>query len=269
MNGRMVAVNGAELWVEEAGAGPAVMLVHSGVTDSRMWDAQFAALSERYRVVRHDLRGFGRSTIPPMPFSHHEDLLALMNALGIEAACLVGASMGGEVVLATALEWPDRVRGVVVANTRAGTHEASGELRAGWKAVDEALEAGDLEGAVEIELRMWVDGPHRTPDEVDPAVRERVREMDRALLPREAEQELADERDLEPPVVERLEEVACPVLVVVGTLDLAEVLTSADELVRRIPGARRVDIADAAHLPSMERPEAFNRLVLDFLSGVG
>jgi pimeloyl-ACP methyl ester carboxylesterase len=204
-NGRVMMVNGAELWVEEAGDGRAVVLVHAGVTDSLMWDAQCAAFAERYRVVRYDLRGYGRAGVPPEPFAHHEDLLALMDVLEIDAAYLVGASMGGEVALACALEWPERVRGVVVANTRAGTREASKELRAGWKAVDEALEAGDLEGAVEIELRMWVDGPHRRPDDVDGAVRERVREMDRVLLMREAEQELADEREIEPRVVERLE----------------------------------------------------------------
>ncbi|HYI24821.1 MAG TPA: alpha/beta fold hydrolase, partial [Thermomicrobiales bacterium] len=177
-------INGANLWVEEAGSGRAVVLVHSGITDCRMWDDQWIPLTRDCRVIRYDLRGHGRSSIPPAPFAHAEDLHALLNTLRIESAVLIAASMGGEVALGFALDYPDRVDGLVLVNTLAGMDTPSETLRTGWRAMEAAFDAGKLDEAVEIELRMWVDGPRRSPDQVDSGVRERVREMDFALLQR-------------------------------------------------------------------------------------
>ena len=173
--------------------------------------------------------------------------------------------MGGSLAVDMALEYPSLVTAVVAAAARPSGLAPSKALRDGWAAVDEALAAGDVAGAVELELRMWVDGPGRTPEQVDPAVRERVREMDAALmaLPDEAEPE-----PLDPPAVERLEEVRVPTLVIVGDADQPDVLAGADALAAGIPGARKAIIPETAHVPNMERPEAFNRLVLDFLAEV-
>lgn len=146
--------------------------------------------------------------------------------------------------------------------------EPSAALRAGWQSVEDAFESGDLDRAVEIELQMWVDGPHRFAAEVDPAVRELVREMDLLLLQRELDGVEAEEQSPDPPVAERLAAVACPVLVVTGTLDCSEVIASAEVLMSRLPNARRVDIPGAAHLPSLERPEAFNLILQEFLDSL-
>ena len=104
-------VPNARLYYEVAGAGPAVVFVHGFTLDTRMWDDQWTVFGERYRVVRYDLRGFGRSEAEPVPYSDLDDLLALLNCLDIERAHLVGLSMGGMVLVHFALTHPRRVRG--------------------------------------------------------------------------------------------------------------------------------------------------------------
>jgi pimeloyl-ACP methyl ester carboxylesterase len=261
-----VHCSGADLYVETSGTGPAILLIHSGVTDSRMWDDLSASLASTHTVIRHDLRGHGRSTIPPRAYAHHADALAVLDACGIDRAVVVGASMGGGVALALALTHPERVAALVLINTLAGMVTPSPELRAGWDAVNAAWETNDLDQATEIELRMWVDGPFRQPHEVDLAIRERVREMDHALLSRAAEQDAAEELDLNPPARDRLADITCPVLLIVGLLDYPDALTSAAALESGLPNVRRVDIPTAAHLPSMEQPAAVLDAIDRFLA---
>lgn len=263
-----IDINGARLYATVTGRGAPVVLVHSGITDSRMWRAQLESFAAHHRVLTYDLRGFGRSTIPAEAYVHHVDLKSLLDAFDIEAAVVVGASLGGDVALALAVEYPERVEALVLVNTLAGMTEPSPVMRSGWQAVDDALETGSVDDAVELEPRMWVDGPHRLPGNVDRDVREQVRAMDAALLRRAAEQAAATEREPDPPVLERLETIAIPVLVVVGALDGPDALASADVLVAAIPGARRLDIPGAAHLPSMECPGEFDPAVLAFIKDV-
>lgn len=263
----LIHVNGADLQVETHGDGPAIVFLHSGITDSRMWDPQWNVFPG-YRLVRYDLRGFGRSTLPPGDYAHHDDLRALLDALAIPRAVLVAASMGGEVALALAVDHPDRVEALVLVDTLAGLDAPTDALRAGWKAMEEALDAGDLDRAVEIELNMWFDGPRRSPEDVDPAVRAFVREMDLPLLRRAADHEHAREREPDPPVRERLGDVRCPTLVVTGALDVDEARLSAQALVHGIPDVRQAVIPDAAHHPSLESPARFNGLASEFLAPV-
>jgi pimeloyl-ACP methyl ester carboxylesterase len=132
--------------------------------------------------------------------------------------------------------------------------------------VDELYEAGDIAGAVEYELRMWVDGPDRGPDAVDPEVRERVREMNAALFARD--DEAGEEIPLDPPAAERLAEISAPTLILSGDKDVMDVRDAAGPLAAAIHDARLAVIPDAAHLPQMERPEVFNEIVLGFLLAV-
>ena len=139
----------------------------------------------------------------------------------------------------------------------------------GWEEIEATLERGDLDGANELELRMWVDGPHRAPEQVEPAVRERVRAMNReAIAQASRAPEDAKPRRLEPPAIGRLGEVRAPTLVIVGDQDVPHVEATADLLASGIPGARKVVIPGVAHMVNMERPQEFNRLVLEFLGGV-
>ena len=259
-------VNGATLHYETAGEGEPLVLVHAGISDSRMWDAQVDAFSRRYRTVRYDLRGFGRSPMVEGPYSHHTDLRALLDALEVERAAFVGCSMGGGAVIDFALENPERAEALVLVGAAVGGFEFDEGPPEEWGELVAADGAGDLERVSELEVRMWVDGPRRGPDVVDPAVRDLVREMNLIALKNEAAQ-LGEELEPERPAASRISKIQAPTLVLVGDEDRARTLAAADLLEEKIPNVRKTVMAGTAHLPNMERPGEFNRLVLDFLEG--
>lgn len=253
---------------EVAGRGEPLVLVHAGVADRRMWDPQWPSFVVAHQVVRYDLRGYGESLPPTGPWSHHADLLELLGELGIERAHLVGASVGAGIAVEAALARPRAVASLILAAPGGALYgDAVDDLRAVWHDEIEALDRGDIDAAVEVNLRAWVDGRGRPSAAVDPALRAFVGEMQRAAfeLP-EWDQENAPESELEPPAHARLAEIACPTLIVVGETDQVATLEAAHRLVADVPDARFVSWPDAAHMLTLERSEEFGRLVLDFVT---
>ena len=270
MQGELTAIDGFELFWESAGEGPTVVLIHAGVTDSRMWDDLFSKLSGDFRCVRYDLRGFGRSSFPGGSYSHVTDLDSLFRTAGIHSAAVVGASLGGQIAIEFSLSYPRRVTRLVLAASALGGFQWSEEIREFASAEDAALDAGDVDKAVELNLRMWVDGPSREPSRVPETVRERVREMqsnafEKQLRAYEQSPPPSSTDDLEPPAAARLTEIQAPTLVVVGDKDVPDILKIADRLTKEIPNARRVTIPNTAHMLSLEKPEEFNEIVAAFL----
>jgi pimeloyl-ACP methyl ester carboxylesterase len=257
----------SDLFREQAGEGPPVVLVHEAIADSRMWDPQWKTFPGAHRTIRYDLRGFGRSPIEPGAFSHARDLVGLLDELDLERTSLVGGSLGGQVALEVALAQPERVEKLVLMDPGLPGHSWSDDTKAGWAEEEAACERGDIDAAVEVNLRMWVDGPRRSPGEVAAGVRDRVAEMQRRALELQlpvdgsvtVELLVAD-------LADRLDEVRSPTLVLTGEEDRDDMQEIADLLAERIPDARRASIAGAAHIPSLERPEEFDRLVLGFLA---
>jgi 3-oxoadipate enol-lactonase len=231
-----------------------------------MWDAQVPVFAEHFTVIRYDARGFGETRKPDAPFAPYADAIGLLDHFGIPRAHLVGVSMGSQTAIEAAVAAPERVSALFAVAARTGT-PVSPVLRSGWERVDEFYEAGDIAGAVEYELRMWVDGPDRGPDAVDSEMRERVREMNAALFVRD--DDAGEEVPLDPPAAERLAEISTPTLIVYGDKDVMDVREAAGPLAAAIPGARLAIIPNAAHLPQMEQPELFNEIVLEFLLGLG
>jgi 3-oxoadipate enol-lactonase len=258
-------INGASISYETQGQGPPLLLIHAGVANSRMWDAQMDAFSQEYRVIRFDLRGFGRSDMPAGSFANYEDVRALLDHLGIQSAHVLGISFGGAIALDFTLAYPERVHSLILGAPSVGGTEPSERIRRFWREEDAALERRDLDGATELNLRLWVDGLQRTPDQVDPQVRECVRQMQLAIFHKEIPDDV-EEVDLDPPAVERLAEISAPVLVMVGELDLAEKRALASQLASAIPAASEIVLPGVAHMLNMERPEQFNRRVLSFLA---
>jgi pimeloyl-ACP methyl ester carboxylesterase len=261
-------VNGASLYYEILGEGEPLVLLHAGIADGRMWDGQFEAFAEGYRAVRYDRRGFGRSAIVEGPYSHHDDLRGLLDYLGIERAGLVGCSMGGGAAIDFALRHPERARALVLVGSAVSGVESDEDPPEEWDELVAADAAGNLERVSELEVRIWVDGPYRGPEEVDPLVRDLVREMNLIALRNEAS-ELGEEMPADLPAASRLVEIRAPTLIVVGELDRPEIVAKAELLERSIPGARRVVMPGTAHVPNMEKPAEFNRIVLEFLDGIG
>jgi 3-oxoadipate enol-lactonase len=256
-------VNGATIHYLRSGHGHPLLLIHAGIADSRMWEPQVAAFSTSFDVVRPDLRGFGESELPPRPYSMRQDLIGLMDQLGLERFCLAGCSMGGSLAADIALEYPDRVEKLVLVAAGVGGANLAQADRALFADVEAADAEHDLEALNRAEVRLWVDGPRRPEGSTAVEVRELVLEMNRRALA--SDFGAAPHQDLEPPAVGRLEEIRCPTLVIVGDQDLPHATVAADLLASRIPHARKVVFHDTAHLPSLERPEEFNRVVLDFL----
>jgi pimeloyl-ACP methyl ester carboxylesterase len=235
-----------------------VLFIHAGVADSRMWRRQLETFPNARAV---DLPGFGTTPIESEPIDF---LAAVRDALDeTERAALVGTSGGARVALEFALESPERVSALVLVSPGLDGHDWSEDVRSFWAEEEAALERGDLEAAVEVSLRLWLAGPRRSLDAVDPAVRELAAEMQRDAFRLQEGHEMRI-AELDPPASQRLSDVRAPTLVVTGDEDVHDIHEIADKLTAEIPGAERATIPHAAHLPNLERPEEFDRIVLEF-----
>ncbi|MDQ6604013.1 MAG: alpha/beta hydrolase, partial [Chloroflexota bacterium] len=164
------------------------------------------------------------------------------------------------------LQHPEMVSALVAVASGLGGTQPSAEMQRVDEEIDAVRARDGIDAAVEEENRLWVDGPKRTPDQVNPSVRARVGEMNGALH-RLPEVDALRER-LDPPAIGRLGEIHAPTLVIVGDGDVPDVIETADVLARRIAGAQKIVVPGVAHMVNMEVPDAFNRAVLDFLRQV-
>lgn len=258
-------VNGTRLYFEVAGAGAPVVLVHGFSLDTRMWDEQVPALAERYRVIRYDLRGFGRSAIPEagVTYRHADDLAGLLDELAERVATVVGLSLGGAVAMDFARVYPDRLRALVLVDSILpgfATPELDADIGRIWG-------AGRSEG-VDAARARWLEVPFFDVIRERPSAWTRLAAM------------IGDysgwgwtSRDpgrwVEPQLCDDLGRVGAPTLVVAGERDVPDMQRIADELATRIPDARRVGLPGLGHMPNMEDPAAFNVVLLRFLDETG
>jgi len=236
------------------------------VADSRMWEPQAAGLGEHFDVITPDMRGFGESELPAQPWSPVADALALMDALGLrQAPHLIGCSIGGRTVIDFALAHPERVSKLVLVGAGVSGQPFDDKDDHLFAEVAAAEKAKDMKALNEAEMKLWLVGPGRSPAQIDKRLRDLFLDMNGRSLQNDFE--TAPMQKPDPPAFGRLEEIKAPTLVIVGDCDLPEIQHTADLLVSKIHGARKKVINDAAHLPNLEHPEKFNRLVLDFLNG--
>jgi pimeloyl-ACP methyl ester carboxylesterase len=256
-----------QLYYETAGDGFPLVLSHAGFLDSRMFDALWEPLAQHFRVLRYDMRGYGRSSPVQGPLCRRADLDRLLTHLGVARAHLVGCSYGGELCLDLALEGLQRVASLTLVDSTPSGFELQGDPPRYMIEMFEAVQNGDVERASELQIRIWLDGEQREPEQVDPELRKKALDMNRIPVAQKtfliADSQPVD--PLNPPAVARLEEVNCPTLIVAGSLDHPEVLRAADEMVTRIPDARKVVLEGSGHVPSYEQPENFTALLLEFL----
>ncbi|MGH7923186.1 MAG: alpha/beta fold hydrolase [Candidatus Binatus sp.] len=258
----------SKIYFETAGAGPDLVLVHAGVSDSRMWEPQFEAFAGKFRVTRYDHRGFGKSKMPDEPYALRDDLLNVVRHLGIAKATFVGCSMGGATLVDFALEHPETVAGLVLVGSGVSglndPTELSAETIKHWAEFLTLVRDGDLERAREMDAKYWIDGPSRDSARIAPVYRERARQLHREnfSMDRFAHQE----EPLKPPAIDRLREISAPTLVVIGDSDDQDLVKLAARMAAEIPNASLVTIANAAHLPSLEHPEEFNGILNRFLT---
>jgi len=262
-----VEVDGGTLFAEVAGSGPAVVLIHPGLWDQRAWDGQFGVFAKEYRVLRYDARGYGRSSRlePGRPYSNVDDLAAVMDAVQIDRAAIVGCSMGGEITIDFALRHPERVSALVLVAPGLGGFEGTPQEDAWFDErqgpIDAAIAAGDLERAEDLRLEIWA--ALGTEDEAGRMIRQIAFDNIHEMTMDES-----GATQLEPPAVERLEELSVPTLVMAADHDPPVMRRICDILTERISNARRIDIPETDHVIAMRRPAEFNAAVLGFLGEV-
>jgi len=251
-----VDVNGARLWYDEAGSGPAVLLLHGGLGDSGLWAPVVPLLAEHFRTIRTDLRFFGRSTGPAAPWSWQGDAIAVLDELGIERAAVVGLSLGGKLALDIALAYPERLWAVAGGAPGLGGHSANAYSEEQDARYEAAEAAGDLRASMEIDLEVWA------PLGADDRIRQLWQETPEANgVPPELE-------PLQPagaPAKERLGELSVPTLVVTVTHDPAGMREIGPLVAGAALDARHVEL-DSDHYVTLREPELLARVLVEFLA---
>lgn len=257
-------VNGTRLYYEVAGSGAPVVLIHGFTLDTRMWDDQFGPFAERHRVVRYDARGFGKSApFGDVPYTHADDLAALLAHLDIPRAAIIGLSMGGRIAVNFALAHPAMTSALIPVDATLVGHRWSGEWGTAVGPVGRAARSTGIDAAKQL----WLDVTLFTPAREQPAVGASLAAMvagysGRHWLGGDPEQ------NTEPADIDRLGDITAPTLVVVGERDMPDFHVIADTLAQRISGARKAVLPGVGHMANMEAPERFNAEVLRFLANL-
>ena len=254
------AVNGTKLYYEIHGSGDPVVLLEGGQLDRRLWDDQFEVFARSYRVVRMDVRGFGKSADVSGPYQSHEDLHGLLEALGIPRAHLVGLSLGGRIAIDFALTYPNMVSSLVLIGPGLSGFPWS-DTKYEWRErINKAMVAHDTTAAVDA----WLESDYMKPAATNSRTRDRVRAL--ALANARVWLQPNAERPLSPPAYPRVGEIRTPTLVLIGSIDNADIHRIVNYLIAGIRGAQKVVFEGAGHLPNIELPDEFNHVVLGFLS---
>ena len=255
----------AQLTGVEDGKGPAIVFLHAGVADKRMWRDQMAAFGGRHRVVAYDRRGFGESRYEPETFSHMEDLRAVLDGLAIEQACLVGCSQGGRFAVDFALANPKRVSKLVLVAPAIGGAPQPEELPPD---IDELLQQAEqaqdqqhFDLVNRIEAHLWLDGPRSVDGRVQGSARDLFLRMNIVPLKSPSPGKDTPAKDS----FKRLKEIAAPTLIIWGDLDFPHLQERCALLMKRIKGAKSALMPGTAHLPNLEQPKQFNALLEEFL----
>ncbi len=248
---------------EHAGEGPAVMLVHAGIGDRRMWRPYLPWLAaEGWHAIAPDLPGFGEHVPTAEPPAPWDFLGEVLDELDVERAVVVGNSFGGAVALRLAVTAPERVRALAMISSPAPGMTPSPQLEAAWTAETEAMERGDIDAAVDAVVAAWLapDAPAELRELVA-AMQRRAFELDpEGMMP-----QAADPVDEHP---ETVREIAAPALVAVGESDMPDFAWSARALADALPHASHHVIAGAGHLAPLETPAAFRELLTGFLASL-
>lgn len=261
-----VSVPGGSLYYEDEGDGPAVVLIHAGVANLRMWDPLVASLSARYRMIRYDTRGFGLTESEHAEFSNRADVIAVLDHAGVDKATVVGASRGGSIALDSVIEYPQRFEALVVVAGGVGGYRPPDieEDEALWKEAERMEEAKEWDALADFETRFWCDGPGQPTDRVDPEIRDRVHGW--IIDNYRADKEGGVPQVLTPSAVGRLGEVTVPVMVVIGEFDEPFANASCRYLAETV-GATLVEYP-AAHMLTLEHPDRFATDLHGFLARV-
>ncbi|MFT3775181.1 MAG: alpha/beta fold hydrolase [Minicystis sp.] len=265
-------VPGASLYYETDGpvSAPAVLLIHAGVATLRMWDPLVPRLAASHFVVRFDTRGFGRTSTANVAFSDRQDARALLDHLGVERALVIGCSRGGRIAIDIAVETPERVTGLVTIGSGPSGFpdiDITDVEQALCDRLEPAYKARDWALVNRLETELWTIGPTRRAEDLDPAFVALAYELNR---PNAAHgDEAPTDVPPDPPAYGRVGDIRVPALVTVGDRDVSVAIAQQGYLAKQIPSAEGHIFAGAAHLPSVEQPDVFARVLTDWMTRNG
>jgi pimeloyl-ACP methyl ester carboxylesterase len=262
-----VEIGKATLAGLEEGDGLAVVFLHAGVCDRRMWLSQMEAVADAgWHAIAYDRRGYGETSSEDEAFNHVDDLEALLDALDVHAAVFVGCSMGGGLAVDFALRNPGQVIGLVLVGTSiSGAPWSASDVEQMIEAAEEdAYERGDMEMVNRVQAHEWLDGPRAQSGRVGGAARELFLDMN-AIVLGQPELTLEERR---PDAWRRVAEVGAPTLLIVGDQDFSAIIDRHEHLSEEMPNAFAAVLEDVAHIPSIERPDLVNALLLQFLDAI-
>ena len=249
----------------EDGSGPAVVFLHAGVCDKRMWRDQMAAFAGRHRVAAYDRRGYGETRYEAETFSHARDLRAVLDGLAITQACLVGCSQGGRFAVDFALAHPKRVSSLVLVAPAIGgapqPEQLPPDIEGLLEQAEQAEDQKHFELVNQIEAHLWLDGPRAPEGRVQGSARDLFLRMN--IIPLKGASPGKDTPAADS--WKRLKEIAVPTLLVWGDLDFPHLQERCTLLGKRIKGAQTAFMPGTAHLPNLEQPKQFNELLEQFL----
>lgn len=264
-----IDVPGARLYYESDGraSAPALLFIHAGVANLRMWDSLIESLTRDHHVIRYDTRGFGQTTTEDVPFSDRDDARHVLDHLGVDAATVIGCSRGGGIAIDMAIETPERVRGLVTIGSGPSGFpdtEFTDEEDAFVDRLDAAYEARDWPVLGRLSAEYWSIGVSRSAEQLDPAFVRTAYELARPSAARSRERPMA--QPLEPPAYDRVVDIEVPALVTVGEFDVSEAIAQQAYLVNAIPDAAGYIFSDTAHIPSVEHPVEFLEVLTGWLA---
>ncbi len=261
-NSGYIEINDSKIYYEVYGKGEPILLIHAGLTDSRMWDYQIDDLSQRFKVIRFDQRGFGKSSVPEKKYNPIKDIITLMDSCQIYKANIVGISLGALQAIDLAIEFPERVKTLII----------SGASFPDWQLPQDVLEKH-----IEFTQHVMENGP-------DSAIKRMLtdsfwsktlpdkkykegRQLFEQILQENKESFNVDWQLRELPIglVNRLEQISCPTLMFRPENDMPSIIPIADTIAKKISNIKIVEIKDVSHLLNMEKPEEFNKTIIEFI----
>ena len=262
-----IEIDGATLTGVETGEGLPVVFLHAGVCDNRMWHEQMRITAEcGWHAIAYDRRGYGDAESVDEPFSHLDDLEAVLDAFDIHAAVFVGCSLGGGLAIDFALANPGRVIGLVLIGTSVtgAPWSATAEEQAIEMAEEDAWERGDAELLNRVQAHEWLDGPRAKSGRVGGSARDLFLDMNAKALAKPA-LTMEEER---PDAWSRVDAISAPTMLIVGDEDFTALIDRHEHLSETLPNSFAAVLEGVAHIPSIERPDLINRMLEEFLGAL-
>ncbi|GAB3725827.1 alpha/beta fold hydrolase [Spirosoma lituiforme] len=262
----LIPVADSKIYVEESGQGPALLLLHAGLLDHRMWQQQVSQLNQRFRVLNCDMRKHGLTQDGDSTFLNSTGLALVLDSLKVSTAHVMGLSLGAVAAVDLVLAHPHRIDKLILAAPGLIGYDLNHDsvLVANQRKENAAKQRGDTLAYVDYFLRSWADGPHRSPTRVNPHVRAQMKRMVSDNLKHHQWATGFWFKD-DPLPIDQLGFIRSETLVLVGDQDMSDILAISDVLTHKIPRVKKVVIPGAAHILNLEKPVLFTRIVKSFL----